>query len=98
MSHSIDFGSHGKSIDWNGHWMYPEYIWKIVGKEYINRLPISRHLKELNRNGFEVIGKRLDLTEDGIQRKHLAKQWKNLSDEDLTCYGVSLQAKKPDHT
>lgn len=96
MSHLIDFGSHGKSIDWNGYWMYPEYLWKLIGKEYINRQPLSRHLEELERHGFRMIGKTITRTTEGILRKHLAPRWKYLSDEDLTCSGAFLQFQKPE--
>ena len=58
MSHDIDFKSVGSSNRWDGHWTYTDFEWKIVkGRKtfYINREPISTHLKLLQQNGFEVV-------------------------------------------
>lgn len=96
MSHYIDFGSHGKALDWNGHWMYPEYLWKLIGKEYINRQPYSRHIQELARNNMLILDQKVARTNDGISRKHLARHWQELiTDGDLSIYGLSIQAQKP---
>jgi len=97
MSHQIDFESHGLSETWNGYRAYSEFLWKMMmGKRpfMINRQPHSAHIDLMVKNGFEVI---CDLTThrtDGIQRSDLSDYWKNITDDDLTCSGAFIQAKK----
>ncbi len=97
MSHQIDFESHGLSETWNGYRAYSELMWKLMmGKRpfLINRQPHSAHMELMAKNGFHVI---CDLTAhrtDGIQRSDLSDHWKNITDDDLTCSGAFIQAKK----
>ncbi len=97
MSHQIDFTSHGTAEKWNGYRAYPEFLWKaIVGRRpyLINRQPCSAHLDLLERNGFEIVAtKRVDRT-DGIARSRLSRRWKNISDDDLACSDLTVQARK----
>jgi hypothetical protein len=54
MSHTIDFKCHGSSNQWNGHWTYPSWLWRILlgrRKYFINRQPLSRHLELLEKYG-----------------------------------------------
>ena len=94
MSHQIDFRSHGKSVDWNGHWVYPDYVWKIVGQNYINRQPCSQHIQTIQELGFKILLVNKTQNEKGIQSKYLASRWKNISNEDLTCQSLFIVAKK----
>jgi methyltransferase family protein len=97
MSHQIDFESHGLSETWNGYRAYSELLWKLMmGKRpfLINRQPHSVHVELMVKNGFHVI---CDLTThriDGIQRSELSDHWKNITEDDLTCSGAFIQAKK----
>jgi hypothetical protein len=97
MSHQIDFESHGLSETWNGYRAYSELLWKIMnGKRdfMINRQAHSAHIDLMVKNGFHVI---CDLTThrtDGIQRSDLSDYWKNITDDDLTCSGAFIQARK----
>ncbi len=46
MSHQIDLSSHGNALEWNGHWAYTNFLWKMIkGKRFgfINRKPRSYH-------------------------------------------------------
>lgn len=97
MSHQIDFRCHSTALDWNGHWAYGQRLWPIVNSRSrpINRVPYSRHLALLKAAGFEVVGVVEDLNTEGIRREHLAPEWHDLSDEDLTCQGVLVQARLP---
>jgi hypothetical protein len=98
MSHDIDFTSHGLSKEWNGHWACSELLWKtIVGKRpfLINRQPCSVHEELMRSNGFEIICNLKHCRTDGIKRPQLAAAWRNISDEDLTCSEVFIQARKP---
>lgn len=97
MSHQIDFRSHGLTKAWNGHWATPELLWKIVvGKRtyLINRQPCARHLALLREHGFDIVRQMSYQRTDGITRRQLARQWKDLSDEDLHCAGLFVQARK----
>jgi hypothetical protein len=97
MSHQIDLTSHNVAEKWNGYRAYPEFLWKaIAGRRpyLINRQPCSVHLDLLEKNGFEIVStKRVDRT-DGIARSQLSRRWKNISDADLACSDLTVQARK----
>jgi hypothetical protein len=99
MSHQIDYRSLGLSRSWNGYRDCPEWLWRLArgkGSYLINREPHSYHMGELRRLGYEVLVEiRSNSAHDSIDRKHLAKRWQDISDEDLHCSGVFLQARKP---
>lgn len=97
MSHQIDFKSHGKSTEWNGHWVYPDWIWRvIVGSRpfLINRQPLSSHLSSMRANGFEILSVIPVKSINRLSRKKLATQFQELSDEDLTTSGAAVICKK----
>jgi hypothetical protein len=96
MSHQIGFPFHVFTGHWNGYWAFPEPLWKIFkGKRpfVMNRLPCSVHLDLLEKQGFELTCK-LKQYKTGIRRSQLASQWKSLSDDDLYCSGLFVQARK----
>jgi hypothetical protein len=98
MSHQIDFDAHGLADRWNGHWAYSDTFWRILlGKRIymINREPCSTHVRLIEKNGFVVTCCLRHPRADGIQRSRLAPRWRTLSDEDLSCCGVFVQAQKP---
>lgn len=98
MSHQIDFASHGLTAEWNGHLACSDLTWKvIVGKRpfLINRQPCSAHLKLIESNGFKLICLLKSHRCDGVARNQLSSRWKALSEDDLTCASVFLQARKP---
>ena len=95
MSHEIDFKCHRISANWDYHWTYPDYIWKlIVGKRkyFLNRHPYSVHINSLKNSGFKMICDIKNNTESTIKRKNLAKRFKEMSDDDLTTSEVFIQA------
>jgi hypothetical protein len=97
MSHQIDFKCHKLSPEWNGHWAYSDFVWKlIVGKRpyLLNRQPFSTHIHLLRTLGFEVVCAVTYRDHSGIQRKDLSPRFKYLSDEDLTISGAFIQAVK----
>ena len=56
--HVIDFRSHGLSSEWNGHWRYPEWLWKIVlgQREFLlNRMPLEKHIESATQAGFTIV-------------------------------------------
>lgn len=97
FTHQIDFTSHETSTAWNRHWGYSQGMWKIIlGRRsyFINRLPCSTHLKMIEQNGFKIVCCHKRYRQDGIKRSQLAADWKHLSDDDLTCSGLFIQAQK----
>ena len=98
MSHQIDFTSFRTSREWNGHWAYPDPVWKlIVGKRpyLINREPHSTHLRLMTEQGLTLV---CDLQNyaaaPAMNRSHLAARWKNMSEDDFACSGAFMQARK----
>lgn len=98
MSHQIDFTSHGLSDKWNGYRGYSELLWKIIAGKHtylINRQPYSVHIKIIKSCNFEIICELKNYRKDpGIERRQLASRWKFISDDDLSCSGAFIQAKK----
>ena len=84
-THEIDFKSHDTSRHWNGHWEYPDAIWRLVkGRRsfLLNREPLSFHLDRLRTHGFEVLRLVRDERSDGLPRERLARRYRDLSDSD----------------
>ncbi len=97
MSHQIDFGCHGTAKVWNGHWAYPDFIWKLIrGKKpyLLNRQPHSVHINLMRKYGFEIVCDVKNKDNLGIQREYLSKQLKNMGDEDLVIKSAFIQAIK----
>jgi hypothetical protein len=97
MSHQIDFTAHGLAKKWNGYRSYSEMLWKAtVGKRpfLINRQPCSAHVDFMERNGFEILCLMKKHRADGIARSQLSPRWRNISNDDLTCSDVFIQARK----
>lgn len=97
MTHQIDFSAHGLSKEWNGYRAYPEIVWKmILGKRtyLINRQLHSTHLALMKKHGFRLTCDLVHRRSDGIQRSDLSACWRNVSDDDLSCYGAFVQAEK----
>jgi SAM-dependent methyltransferase len=95
MSHEIDFRSHGLTGPWNGHWEYPEAVWKmIVGKKpyLINRQPCTTHVALMRDCGFEITRESRERMQ-GISREKLASRWQGMADDDLVSATAVIQAR-----
>ncbi len=95
MSHLIDFSSQRFTKRWNGHWEYPDPVWKvIVGKRrnVINRQPCTTHLSLMTDRGFEITCELRERVQ-GIPRERLAARWQGISDDDLVTKTALLQAR-----
>ena len=95
MTHQIDFKSHGKANAWNGHWSYPDPVWKIiVGRRpyLLNRLPHSAHLKLMQRCGFRILEDAVVRTPSELRTEQLAARFRGLSEDDLTVSGAFIVA------
>ncbi len=97
MSHQIDFKCHNSASEWNGHWAYSDFMWKLVrGKDVwlINRLPYSTHVELMEKTGFRIVGEQLVRHASGVKRKQLASQFRSIPDSDLTTTDAFVQAVK----
>lgn len=98
MSHQIDFKCHDHAREWNGHWAYSDFMWKLVrGKDVwlINRLPYSAHVRLMKSSGFQVVGEQIGTRESNLKRSQLAPRFRNIPDRDLCTSDALVQAVKP---
>lgn len=97
MTHQIDFTSVGLSKTWNGYRAYSELYWRLLRgrRPYpLNRQPPSVHIELMVENGFNVVCDLRTYRTDGLRRSNLSRKWNSISDDDLTCSGAFIQAKK----
>ena len=97
MSHQIDLRSHGTAREWNGHWSYSDFLWRLMrGRRswMLNREPYSAHSNLLKKCGFEILCDQKITDTTGIKRAQLAKRFVELSDIDLATSGVYFLAIK----
>lgn len=97
ISHSIDFKSGGKSMAWNGHWRYLDWLWKIIVSRRpfpINREPLSSHLKAEQYNEFEALDFIPVLTKNTLSHKRLAVEFKQITEDEPSTSGAFIIARK----
>lgn len=97
ISHTIDFKCHSTANSWNGHWTYSDFTWRLMrgNRPYLlNREPHSTHIRLLKNFGFEIVYDLKTIIKSEINRSHLARRFKDISDDDLTISGSFMQAKK----
>jgi hypothetical protein len=97
MTHTIDFKSHGLTRAWNGHWTISAPLWKIMkgSRPYLlNRFPRSAHISEIERAGFRIAFEEKSEM-PLIDRKELAREFTDMSDEDLKTSGTFIICLKP---
>ncbi len=98
VSNRIDFRCHGTASEWNGHWLYSDFMWRMVrGKRpyLINREPHSTHLRLLEEQGFELV---CDIPTQMPSRHRLcdfAPRFREMTETDRTTSGAFMQAIKP---
>lgn len=96
ISHQIDLKCHGTAKEWNGHWTHGEKTWRFLRGNrayFLNRAAKSEHLRLIKEAGFEIVNETA-FTAATIDRKRLAPEFANLSDEDLETCGLFVQARK----
>jgi len=97
ISHQIDFKCHGTADEWNGHWCYSDFTWKLMKEKkpyLLNREPLSIHILLMKKNGFEVVCEKRIRSKSNLKKFLLAPRFKCMSDVDLTTSGVFIQAVK----
>jgi hypothetical protein len=93
-AHQIDFRSHARALEWNGHWAYPDWLWRWIrgARSPINRQPLSRHLEAARAAGLRATSVVPSRRADGLTRRDLDSSWKWMTDEDLTCESAYILA------
>lgn len=97
MAHVIDFSSLGMSKVWNGHWAYSSLEWKLfsIGKKMlINRAAVSVHKEYLVKYNFSLLDIITYKKEQGFQQNQLAKEFRNLSNDDLETQVAYMLSEK----
>jgi SAM-dependent methyltransferase len=97
MSHTIDLKSHGWAEEWNGHWTYSDFMWKLVRDKdvwLINREPASHHIQILREEGFRVLRQDRITLPTRITRDELAARFRDMPDDDLTTSELFIHAIK----
>ena len=97
MSHQVDFRSVGITNCWNGHLAYSEDLWRfmVAHRAYSpNRRLLSEYLRDLELGGFELVTAMRRVNNNGLRRRQMAKVFQSASDEDLTCSGAFIIARK----
>lgn len=97
MLHSIDFRSHGYADEWNGHWKYSDFTWKLIkgNRRYtLNRLPHSRHIKFMKELGFQMKCDLMNRLPSKISLRDLAPRFRYMDESDLTTSTAFIAAVK----
>jgi hypothetical protein len=97
ISHQIDFKCHGTADEWNGHWAYSDFMWKLIrGKRpyLLNREPHSTHINILKSRNFRIVCDKTIKSKSILGRDNLAQRFRSISDDDLTTSGAFIQAVK----
>lgn len=97
MSHQINHDSHGMSGHWNGHWAYPDWLWRVaLGRKpfLLNRLGCSAHVAMVRQAGLQVLEVRTLERADGLAVQRLAQRFRSLGG-DAAVAGSVIVAEKP---
>jgi SAM-dependent methyltransferase len=96
-SHLIDFGSHGMTAEWNGHWALNNLAWRALrGKRpyLINRIPYAGHARFSAGNGLVTVLEKTNKQFDGLIPAQFAEPFKSMSDEDARTRMVLLISRR----
>ena len=93
MSHHIDMTSMRITREWNGHWSYPEWLWKVVRGNrpfFATRRICSEYLEAFQSSGFRIVKAHRKYADHGISRAAAAADRSHLSDDDFSCTTLFL--------
>jgi len=97
ISHQIDFKCHGIADEWNGHWAYSDFIWKLIrGKRpyFLNREPHSTHIVIMLEEQFRIVFDKTIKRESHLTINQLAPKFRSISSDDLVTSGAFIQGVK----
>ena len=95
ISHEIDFGSHGLTDQWNGHWACSDLAWRLMrGRRayLLNRQPHSTHVRLLEESGFAIRCDQKVKSPSALGADQLATAFRDMPKEDLTIRCAFIQA------
>jgi hypothetical protein len=87
----------GTAPHWNGHWAFGDRTWRIVrGKRryFLNREPLSTHLRLLDEHGFGVVATLAEEDRTGLARRDMAARFRSFSDDDLRTRTAYILARR----
>ncbi len=93
VSHQIDFSCHCCAEKWNGHWSYGRIMWKMVygtRPYFLNRVPCSLHIREMQRAGIQIIRVIRIKGRDGIGQESVCREWRKINKRDLQTRGAYI--------
>ena len=98
-SNVIDFNAHRFSPEWNGHWAYSDFEWRLVRgrREFLlNREPLKTHLDYATRVGFEmVLVDREEVGGQGLPAQSLSPRFRTLDPRDAQTRSAMVLMRKP---
>jgi len=97
ISHMVDFKCHGTAEDWNGHWAYSDFTWKIIrGRRpyHINREPLSIHIEMLEEQSFKIVCQQAFKLPSRLKREDMGQKFRKYTDDDISTSGLFIQAVK----
>ena len=97
FSQQVDFSCHEIASNWNGHWAYPEWLWKIIlGKRgyLLNRRPYSIHPRLAEEHGFEIITAMRYERKDGLKLSQLSAIASGFTEEDACTASLFFQGRR----
>lgn len=97
MTHEIDYGSHGLTRHWNGHWTIGERAWRLVKGArpfLINRFPHEMQVEIMGRNGFELLENILVKRPDGLAKATFVAPYATMSDDDAQTHVAFVVCQK----
>lgn len=95
ISHEIDFKCHGTADEWNGHWAYSDFMWKLIrGRRpyLLNREPLSTHISIMRQEGFNIVCLRKTKMGSKLTKSDLSLRFRSISNDDLTTSDAFIQA------
>ena len=98
MTHEIDYGSHGLTRHWNGHWTVDSRMWRLIRGArpfLINRFPHATQLETASRHGFHVLNDITVKRSDGCNKERFAAPFAGMTDDSArTHIGFIVCGKK----
>lgn len=97
MSHTIDFKSDRITKNWNGHWTFSKFQWKIIKgskKVIINRAPLTKHIELIKKCNFEICQIENVKAINTLKRSNFSDEFRLLEEIDLCTSGTYILARK----
>jgi hypothetical protein len=97
VSHQIDFKAHEMTAEWDGHFYIKPKMWKFLshGRKYpMNRLPLSSHLKAMEKVGFKIKNVVPVINKNNFEGRNPLIPGASFSENDFVSSSALIQAVK----